>query len=875
MIPNDDLAAVTEYLNLAVSEVKEKMAEADKQLSQMQIYKFPSLCVCLAFFLNAPNHATAQRYMAGLFLKNIIYSKEDEVNVQKQERWASTATDIKDAVKNLIVATLKDDQQEIRSVAAQVLSKLMAIDILSQQWLDAIPFLLRSYRQTDVPILKPMALSTIGFICEDLDEKPEVLAPWSQDILTVLLEAMIDGDVPLKRIAAQSLYHGLEFYHAILSEQNHGTSIINVILQSISAVQDSHVQQICLGILIDIGSVHYEILKPSIQTIFEMTLEIFKSGSIDFIKLSIEFWLTIGSEEYELLEQIAFHEQNDLPIPEDLHCENYIAGVAPILVPLLLQCLMIHDDDVIPDTDEYTVSTAADLCLTRIAQIIEDDVIGMVGPFIEGHIASENWKHRLAGILAFTAILEGPKSEAIAPLIPSALDLIGSFVTSAHGNPNAHVLVLEAAVWALGHMADLHYDTIRQVTTPMMEAVFPCLQHVEPRIAQKACEFFEKMAKRGQFEAEGKNPFEHSFNQIVDGLFAVTARRDGDQENLSEAAYDAMQIILATAPDRTVADLSNILRALFTTLEATIYKNTIGIEERMARNSKLGHILELVQVLIERIGDDIEPFQDQIMTYAVTVMDSKTDSSVHDEVFLMVGGLANIIGPKFERYLNAFYPYIIQGVKEWKHTETCVSAIHLIGDITRALEANVTPICDEVMSTCLTLVMDNAIPISIKSSIISLFGDICMAIEGHFQRYLSFVLPVMKAGAEEVVRHSVATEDEDELDLIHEMCLGLIEGFQGVVQGIGQEDPNALAPYVDTILLLLAYISTDLSREENISRGCVGIIGDLISVYERNITSRIKQPFVKKLIKFCEKQATEKMTFDTLEYVQKQLSDWC
>jgi hypothetical protein len=54
------------------------MAEADKQLSQMQIYKLPSLCLCLAFYLNAPNHATQQRYMAGLFLKNIISSKVAE-----------------------------------------------------------------------------------------------------------------------------------------------------------------------------------------------------------------------------------------------------------------------------------------------------------------------------------------------------------------------------------------------------------------------------------------------------------------------------------------------------------------------------------------------------------------------------------------------------------------------------------------------------------------------------------------------------------------------------------------------------------------------------------------------------------------------------
>jgi hypothetical protein len=61
-------------------------------------------------------------------------------------------------------------------------------------------------------------------------EQPDVLAPWSQDILSVLLEALIGGDVPLKRIAAQALYHGLEFYHAILTQQTHGTAKVTVLV---------------------------------------------------------------------------------------------------------------------------------------------------------------------------------------------------------------------------------------------------------------------------------------------------------------------------------------------------------------------------------------------------------------------------------------------------------------------------------------------------------------------------------------------------------------------------------------------------------------------------------------------------------------------
>jgi hypothetical protein len=58
-----------------------------------------------------------------------------------------------------------------------------------------------------------------------------------------------------------------------------------------------------------------------------MTLHIFQSGSVHFIKQAIEFWLVVGNEEYEILEKVAMLEENDLPVPQDYVCENYISGI--------------------------------------------------------------------------------------------------------------------------------------------------------------------------------------------------------------------------------------------------------------------------------------------------------------------------------------------------------------------------------------------------------------------------------------------------------------------------------------------------------------------------------------------------------------------
>lgn len=73
---------------------------------------------------------------------------------------------------------------------------------------------------------------------------------------------------------------------------------------------------------------------------------------------------------------------------------------------LNLQCLTIQRKNV--DADEWTVNMAAGVCLAAVAQVVKDDVVQFVMPFVEANITSQEWKHREAAVLAFGSILEGP-----------------------------------------------------------------------------------------------------------------------------------------------------------------------------------------------------------------------------------------------------------------------------------------------------------------------------------------------------------------------------------------------------------------------------------------------------------------------------------
>ena len=67
----------------------------------------------------------------------------------------------------------------------------------------------------------------------------------------------------------------------------------------------------------------------------------------------------------------------------------------------------------------------ASTSLAKIAQTVGDDVVGHVMPFIDKHIGQMNdWRRREASALAFGSILEGPSTQALAPYMSQAIDVM-------------------------------------------------------------------------------------------------------------------------------------------------------------------------------------------------------------------------------------------------------------------------------------------------------------------------------------------------------------------------------------------------------------------------------------------------------------------
>ncbi|XP_022922215.1 importin subunit beta-1-like [Cucurbita maxima] len=831
---------VTQVLLNAQSIDANVRKQAEDSLRQFQEQNLPSFLLSLSGELGNEEKPVDSRKLAGLILKNALDAKEQHRKFELIQRWLSLDSNVKSQIKTCLLNTLSSAVADARSTASQVVAKIAGIELPQKQWPELIGSLLLNVHQQSSHV-KQATLETLGYLCEEVS--PDVL---DQDqvnrILTAVVQGMnaSEGNNDVRLAATRSLYNALGFAQANFSNDMERDYIMRVVCEA-TLSPEVRIRQAAFECLVSIASTYYDKLARYIQDIFGITAKAVKEDEEPVALQAVEFWSSICDEEIDILEEYG----DDFTGDSDVPCFYFIKQALPALVPMLLETLLKQEEDQDQDEGAWNIAMAGGTCLGLVARTVGDDIVPLVMPFIEENITKSDWRQREAATYAFGSILEGPAPEKLMPIVNVALSFMLTALTQ---DPNNHVK--DTTAWTLGRIFEFLHGS--NIDTPIInqancqQIITVLLQSMKdvPNVAEKACGALYFLAQ-GYEDVGPSSPLTPFFQEIVQSLLTVTHREDAGESRLRTAAYETLNEVVRCSTDETAPMVLQLVPVIMMELHNTLEGQKLSSDERERQGELQGLLCGCLQVLIQKLGSS-EPNKYAFMQYADQIMGlflrvfACRNATVHEEAMLAIGALAYSTGPDFGKYMTEFYKYIEMGLQNFEEYQVCAVTVGVVGDICRALEDNVLPYCDGIMTQLLKNLSSDQLHRSVKPPIFSCFGDIALAIGENFEKYLMYAMPMLQRAAE-LSAHTAGIDDEM-TEYTNSLRNGILEAYSGIFQGFkSSPKTQLLVPYAPHILQFLDSIYIRKDMDEVVMKTAIGVLGDLADTLGSHAGSLIQQ----------------------------------
>ncbi|RXG51991.1 Importin subunit beta-1, partial [Armadillidium vulgare] len=588
---------------------------------------------------------------------------------------------------------------------------------------------------------------------------------------------------------------------------------IGYICQVVCEATQSSSMQIrvaALQCLVKIMSLYYQYMEQYMgPALFAISLEAMKSEVDEVALQGIEFWSNVCDEEVDLA--IEASEAAEIGRPPERTSRFYAKGALQYLVPVLMLTLTKQDET--DDDDEWNPCKAAGVCLMLLATCTEDDIVPHVLPFVKDNIKNSNWRYRDAAIMAFGAILEGPDPTMLKPIVEQAIPTLIEALN------DTSVVVRDTTAWTLGRICELIPDAACN------ETYLKILVEALARVAANVCWALSSLAEAAYEQADNEVNSEPAtyclspcFDSLVDVLLQTTDRVDGSQCNLRNAAYEALMELMKNSPKDCYPTVQKTTMIILERLQQVLHMETQiqSATDRVQVNDIQCLLCATLQSVLRKVTpEDAPKISDPIMAALIQMFDASQGKSggVQEDALLAVSTLVEVLGINFIKYMEAFKPYLLLGLQNVDVYAVCSAAVGVTGDICRALSDQVEPYCDELMQRLVENLSNNNVHRNVKPTILSVFGDMALALGPKFSKYLEVVMQMLIHASQAQVDRS----DYDMLDYLNELRESCLEAYTGIGKRYRRCPNDALkllSPYVAHMINFLTSIANDVDKSD-------------------------------------------------------------
>ncbi|EFA76306.1 hypothetical protein PPL_10069 [Heterostelium album PN500] len=815
-----DLATILANAQQAPSE--ELRRGAEEALSQAAQKDFGGFLIALSQELLNNDRQPFIRQLAGLVLKNAVFSNDPARFEIASKQWLAVADNRKNEIKNNLLSTLTAPAYEARHTAAQAIAKIALIELPCQQWENLIPHLFDNITNPNEHI-KQATLQTIGYICEDID--PQIMTAHANRVLTVIVHGMRDASGMVKLAATDALCNALEFVKGNFDKKEERDHIMRVVFENCTS-GDHLIRKSAFENLVKIVSLYYEYIMEYMSDIYNLTVTVIQNDQNENVVLqAIEFWTSLNEEEINLSQE------------SEGQSKEVMAKALSMFVPTILTTLTKQEED---NTDTWNVCMAGATCLTYIANNVEDLAIDYVVPYIKQNIVSTDWRFREASCVALGAILEGPSEFQgfLRDVIPVILNQLK--------DPNE--MVKDTASWTLGRICAHQIDSVSELLQSILSGLLDATKDQSPKVAAHACWGIHNIATAFDYGPVGQfDNMSTIFPILAQHLYVAALRPDADQESLRVNAYEALNSLISFSS----ADPNHILEVLTFILkdfEKTFVMEVLNTEDAENKTQIQSLLCSTLQTVASTIKEKIAPHAEKMMYLLMNVFKTQ-NHIIYEEAMMAIGAIIQALEADFKPFLDQFLPILLFTLRAVELGEVANISIGIVSDLTRALNKDFSNYARELIPLVIQDLTDSKISMNAKPNALTCIGDIALAISGDFTNYLPMVMPILEQAT------AVQLDDKDYLNSLRE---AIFQAYTGIIHGL--KSGGAGDQFYNYVTPVLNFISLVYQEREHgnlqVFSGAIGLLGDLAQTLGDKIRPTLRVSLVKSLIEYGLQQSS-------------------
>ncbi|OJD34564.1 arm repeat-containing protein [Diplodia corticola] len=432
------------------------------------------------------------------------------------------------------------------------------------------------------------------------------------------------------------------------------------------------------------------------------------------------------------------------------------------------------DEDGLDPEDQWNLRKCSAAALDVLASVFHQPVFEVTLPYLKENLVHAEWPNREAAVLALGAIADGCM-DVVQRHLPELTQYLITLLQ------DKEPVVRQITCWSLGRYsswaAHLEPAGQRQFFEPMMDGILKRMLDSNKRVQEAAASAFANLEEKANAQLT-------PYCAVIVQQFVECFARYKDRNMF--ILYDCVQTLAEhVGPALKAPDLVNLLMPTL-----------IERWNKVSDNSReMFPLLECLSYVATALGDLFAPFAKPIFTRCI-----------------------NIVHQNLEEYFQATAnPGLDEPDKDF-----LVTSLDLLSAIIQSLEeaksselvATSQPNMFELLAYCMKDVNND-----VRQSAYALLGDCAIYVFPQLQPFLPSILEILTAQLD--LDHTVASVEDNGFSVVNNACWSVGE--------IAMRQREGMAPYVERLLQKLATIlfngKVPMSLNENaaIALGRLGI----------------------------------------------------